>query len=53
MAKFNPGKSILNSDIHSSGVIEFGPRIFGPGYKNKIEKDMKLSIVIHKRRRKT
>jgi len=46
MAKFNLGKNFLYSGIHSIGVIEFEPPIFGPSYKGRMEKDMILSIDI-------
>ena len=46
MAKFNLDRNFLYSGIHSIGVIEFEPPIFGPSCKRKMEKDMILSIDI-------
>ena len=42
----NLGKNFLYSGIHSIGVIEFEPPIFGPSCKSVMEKDMVLSIDI-------
>ena len=46
MATFNLEKNFLYSGIHSIGVIEFEPPIFGPSCKSRMEKDMILSIDI-------
>jgi Xaa-Pro aminopeptidase len=46
MAKFNLGENFLYSGIHSIGVIEFEPPIFGPSCKSRMEKNMVLSIDI-------
>jgi Xaa-Pro aminopeptidase len=40
------GKYFLYSGIHSVGVIEFEPPIFGPGSAGKLKKDMVISIDI-------
>ncbi len=40
------GKYFLYSGIHSMGVIEFEPPIFGPGSSAKLEKDMIICIDI-------
>ena len=46
MAKINLDKNFLYSGIHSIGVIEFEPPIFGPSCKSLMQKDMILSIDI-------
>ncbi|MCL1910505.1 MAG: M24 family metallopeptidase, partial [Kiritimatiellaeota bacterium] len=46
MAKFGLEKHFLYSGIHSIGVIEFEPPIFGPSYKGVMETGMFLSIDI-------
>jgi Xaa-Pro aminopeptidase len=46
MSKANLGKNFLYSGIHSIGVIEFEPPIFGPSCKSWMENNMILSIDI-------
>jgi len=46
MAKHGLEKYFLYSGIHSIGVIEFEPPIFGPSCKGMMAKDMVLSIDI-------
>jgi Xaa-Pro aminopeptidase len=46
MAEFGLGENFLYSGIHSIGVIEFEPPIFGPSCKSLMEKNMVLSIDI-------
>jgi len=46
MAKFGLEKYFLYSGIHSIGVIEFEPPIFGPSCTGVMAKDMVLSIDI-------
>jgi len=46
MAKANLDKNFLYSGIHSIGVIEFEPPIFGPSCKSLMQKNMILSIDI-------
>ena len=46
MSKANLGRNFLYSGIHSIGVIEFEPPIFGPSCKSQMENDMVLSIDI-------
>ena len=40
------GPYFLYSGVHSVGVIEFGPPIFGPSSAARIEKDMVISVDI-------
>ena len=46
MSKAGLGENFLYSGIHSIGVIEFEPPIFGPSCRSQMEKDMVLSIDI-------
>ena len=46
MSSVNLGKNFLYSGIHSIGLIEFEPPIFGPSCKSCMEKNMILSIDI-------
>jgi len=46
VGKAGLGKYFLYSGIHSVGVIEFEPPIFGPGSTGKLRKDMVISIDI-------
>ena len=46
MGKFNLDKHFLYSGIHSIGVIEFEAPIFGPSCREKMDKNMILSIDI-------